>query len=37
MDEIEAIKEDQEEKQERDIEKQKQLNEIKSKGSKFEK
>ena len=37
MDEIEAIKEEQAEKQERDIEKQKQLNEIKSKGSEFEK
>ena len=37
MDEIEAIKEDQEEKQERDIEKQKQLNEINSKGDKSKK
>ena len=37
MDEIEAIKEEQTEKQERDIEKQKQLNEIKPNGNKFEK
>ena len=37
MDEIEAIKEEQTEKQERDIEKQKQLSEINSKGDKSEK
>ena len=37
MDEIEAIKEEQTEKQESDIEKQKQLSEINSKGDKSEK
>lgn len=37
LDEIEAIKEDQKDKQERDIEKQKQLNEINSRGNKSEK
>lgn len=37
MDEIEAIKEELSEKQEKDIEKQKQLSEINSKGDKSEK